>query len=190
MIKCNSKSQFCINPITPIDMKFFLTLICFCCISMLCFGQNNGDYEIKVVSYQYKTTKGQLKKVTPEGIGIEDYQGNYIIYRTADIIKIKIKRRGLTLGKAVSTGTLLGLGIGAGVWSFDESGQNTGDMVKLTAVLAAGGAVIGTAVGGIAELSHRKLTLSVHGDQDYFNKNYKRLEKYLNYAPETLHVSN
>ncbi|MNJ93006.1 hypothetical protein D3C87_106850 [compost metagenome] len=172
-------------------MKFFLLLICFCCISLCCIAQSyNSDYEVKVVCYRYKTTKGQLKKVTPEGIGIEDYKGNYIIYRTSDIVKLKIKRRGLTLGRAVSSGTLLGLGIGAGLWSLDENGENAGDMAKLTVVLTASGAVIGTAVGGIAELSHRKLTLSVNGNQDYFKNNYKRLEKYVNYAPETLHVNN
>ena len=158
---------------------------------MCCIAQSyNSDYEVKVVSYRYKTTKGQLKKVTPEGIGIEDYKGNYIIYRTSDIVKLKIKRRGLTLGRAVSSGTLLGLGIGAGLWSLDENGENAGDMVKLTVILTASGAVIGTAVGGIAELSHRKLTLSVNGNQDYFKNNYRRLEKYVNYAPEKLHVNN
>lgn len=144
---------------------------------------------MKVVSYRYQTTKGQLKKVTPEGIGIEDYKGNYIIFRTADIIKIKVKKRGLTLGKAVSSGALLGLAIGGGVWSLDENGENVGDMAKLTAVLAVSGAVIGTTVGGIAELSHRKLTLSVNGNQEYFKKNYQRLEKYVNHSPETLHVN-
>jgi len=173
-------------------MKFLLALICFCCTSILVNAQteNIGDYEVKVVSYKYKTTKGQLKKVMPEGIGIEDYKGNYIIYRTPDIAKIKIKKRGLTLGRAVSAGTLLGLGIGAGVWSLDENGQNAEDMFKLTAVLTATGAVIGTAVGGVAEVANKKLTLNVNGDQDYFKKNYQRLSKYVNNTPETLHVSN
>lgn len=173
-------------------MKFLIMLICFCSLSILgkAQTQNVGDYVVKVISNKYKTTKGQLKKVTPEGIGIEDFKGNYIIFRTSDIVKIKVKRRGLTLGRAVSAGTLAGVGIGAGVWSLDENGQNTADMLKLTAALAVTGAVIGTAVGGIAELSSRKLTLSVQGNQEYFNKNYQRLNKYVNNAPETLHVNN
>lgn len=173
-------------------MKFLITLICFCNLSILgkAQTQNVGDYVVKVISNKYKTTKGQLKKVTPEGIGIEDFKGNYIIFRTSEIVKIKVKRRGLTLGRAVSAGTLAGVGIGAGVWSLDENGQNTADMFKLTAALAVTGAVIGTAVGGIAELSSRKLTLSVQGNQEYFNKNYQRLNKYVNNAPETLHVNN
>ena len=173
-------------------MKFLITLICFCSLSILgkAQTQNVGDYEVKVISSKYKTTKGQLKKVTPEGVGIEDFKGNYIIFRTSDIVKIKVKRRGLTLGRAVSTGTLAGVGIGAGVWSLDENGQNAGDMFKLTAALAVTGAVIGTVVGGVAELSSRKLTLSVKGNQEYFNKNYQRLNKYVNNAGETLHVNN
>jgi len=173
-------------------MKIVLTLLCCCCLFIKSQAQseNIGDYEVKVISYSYKTTKGHLKKVNAEGIGIEDYKGNYIIFRTADIKKIKIRKRGLTLGNAVASGTLLGVGIGAGVWSLDESGENTADMAKLTAALAVSGAVIGTAVGGISELSNRKLTLLVKGNQDYFKKNYQRLAQYVNTAEETLHVSN
>lgn len=173
-------------------MKLLLTLLVFCCFYFTALAQtsNIGDYEVKVISNKYKTIKGQLKKVTPEGIGIEDFKGNYIIFRTSDIVKIKVKRRCLTLGTAVSTGTLAGVGIGAGIWSLDENGQNAGDMFKLTAALAVTGAVIGTAVGGVAELSSKKLTLSVKGNQEYFNKNYQRLNKYVNNAGETLHVNN
>lgn len=173
-------------------MKFVLTFLVFCCVCFTAQAQteNIGDYEIKVISYKYQTIKGQLKKVTPEGIAIEDYKGNYVIYRTSDIIKLKIKRRGLTLGRAVSAGTLLGLGIGAGIWSLDENGQNVEDMFKLTAALTATGAVIGTVVGGVAEVANKKLTLSVQGNQEYFNKNYQRLVKYVNNTPETMHVSN
>lgn len=152
--------------------------------------ENIGDYEVKVISYQFKTTKGHLKKVNAEGIGIEDYKGNYVIFRTADIKKIIIRKRGLTLGNAVASGTLLGLGIGGGIWSLDESGENATDMAKLTIVLTATGAVVGTAVGGISELSNRKLTLKVKGNQDYFKNNHQRLIKYVNPSDETIHVNN
>ncbi len=173
-------------------MKFLLMFLCFCGLSFFSYAQieNIGDYEIKVVSYRYKTTKGKLKKVTPEGMGIEDYKGNYIIFRTPDIVRVKVRRRGLTVGKAASVGTLLGLGIGGGLWSLDESGENTADLAKLTLVLTASGAVIGTAVGGVAELSNQKLTLNVNGSEEYFKKNYQRLEKYVDTTPEMQHVSN
>src|SRR6218665_604122 len=122
-------------------MKAILTFLCFCCICFTLKAQN-GDYEIKVVSYKYKTTKGHLKKVNVEGIGVEDYKGNYIIFRTADIAKIKIRKRGLTLGNAVASGTLLGAGIGGAIWSLDENGESTAEMAKLTALLTVTGAVI------------------------------------------------
>lgn len=167
-------------------MKFLLTFFCVCSWSLFSYAQTETvrDYEIKVVSYQYKTTKGKLKKVSLEGIGMEDYKGNYIIFRTADIVKLKVRRKGLTLGKAVSAGTLLGLGIGGGLWSLDESGENTADLAKLTVVLTASGAIIGTAVGGLAEVANRRLTLNVNGDEAYFRKNYQLLEQYIDTAPE------
>lgn len=173
-------------------MKTLLTLLIFLCF---CFttsaqAQNRGDYELKVSSYKFKTVKGHLKMVNAEGIAVEDYKGNYIIFRTADIIKIKIKKRGLGFGNAVTTGTLLGLGIGGSIWSLDETGESTAEMAKLTAALTLTGAVVGTAVGGFSELANKKLSLNVKGNADYFKNNYQRLEKYINYAPETLHVSN
>jgi len=176
----------------PIRMKTLFAFLIFCCFCFSAHAQTEhiGDYEVKVISYQFKTTKGHLKKVNAEGIGIEDYKGNYFIFKTADIVKIKVRKRGLTFGNAVASGTLLGLGIGAGIWSLDESGNSADDMMKLTAALTASGAVIGTTVGAVAEVTQRKLTLSVNGNRQYFQKNYQRLEKYINYTPETLHVSN
>lgn len=163
-------------------MKIVLIFLCLCGFSLIAKAQtsNIGDYEVKVVSYKYKTTKGHLKKINEEGIGIEDYKGNYIIYRTADIVKIKVRKRGLSLSQAVAGGTLFGVGLGAAIWSLDEAGENTADMAKLTAALTVTGAVIGTAVGGISELSNKKLTLRVKGNPEYFKKNYQRLEKYVN----------
>lgn len=164
-------------------MRTVLMFLVLCSFSLASLAQieNIGDYEIKVISYTYKTTKGRLKKVNAEGIGIEDYKGNYIIYRTADIIRIKVRKSGLTLGKSVAGGTLFGAGLGGTIWSLDESGQNMGDMAKLTALLTVTGAVVGTAVGGIVELSNTKLTLKVKGRQEYFKKNYQKLEKYAYY---------
>lgn len=172
-------------------MKILILLLCSILLSQFSFAQvaNVGDYEVKVTSYRYKTTKGQLKKVSPEGIGIEDYQGNYIIFRTADIIKIKVRKRGLTFGKAVAGGTLLGLGAGAAIWSLDENGDATEDMLKLTAALTASGAAVGAVVGGVSEIAAGKLTLKVNGNVEYFKQNYQKLEKYLNYFEPIQHVN-
>lgn len=152
--------------------------------------ENIGDYEVKIISYKYKNTKGQLKKVNAEGIGIEDKKGNYIIFRTADIKKIKIKKRGLTLLEGLAGGSLSGVGAGLAIASLDESGENTADIAKLTVILTASGAIIGMAVGGISELSNKKLTLRVKGNREYFKSNYQRLEKYLNRADDTQYVGN
>lgn len=173
-------------------MKVISLLICFWCICFSANSQtsNTGDYEVKVFSYTYKTTKGHLKKVTPEGVGIEDYQGNYFIFRTKDIIKIKVKRRGLTFGQFVSGGTLAGLGIGAAIWSLDEQGENTTEMAKLTAALTVAGALVGTAVGGVAAVANKKMALRVNGSQSYFLENHKKLEKYVNHSQATQHVAN
>ncbi|WP_343535690.1 hypothetical protein [Pedobacter sp.] len=172
-------------------MKILILLLCSILLSQFSFAQvaNVGDYEVKVTSYRYKTTKGQLKKVSPEGIGIEDYQGNYIIFRTADIIKIKVRKRGLTFGKAVAGGTLLGLVAGAAIWSLDENGDATEDMLKLTAALTASGAAVGAVVGGVSEIAAGKLTLKVNGNVEYFKQNYQKLEKYLNYFEPIQHVN-
>lgn len=172
-------------------MKILIVLLCSLMLSQFSFAQvaNVGDYEVKVTSYRYKTTKGQLKKVSPEGIRLEDYQGNYIIFRTSDIIKIKVKKRGLTFGKAVAGGALLGLVAGAAMWSLDENGEATEDMLKLTAVLTVGGATAGAVVGSISEIAAGKLTLKVNGNADYFKKNYQKLEKYLNFFEPTEHVN-
>jgi len=160
-------------------------------LSQFAFAQvsNVGDYEVKVTSYHYKTTKGRLKKVSPEGIGIEDYKGNYIIFRTAEIIKIKVKKRGLTFGEAVAGGTLLGLGAGAAIWSLDENGDATEDMLKLTAVLTASGAAVGAVVGGVSEIAAGKLTLKVNGNAEYFKQNYQKLERYLDFFEPIQHVN-
>jgi hypothetical protein len=174
-------------------MKIVLTILfafLLCITSSAQSIQNIGDYEVKVFSYKFKTTKGFLKKVNAEGIGIEDKKGNYVIFRTADIKKIKIKKRGLTLLNGLTGGILIGAGLGGAIWSLDESGENTADMAKLTALLAASGAVIGTAAGGFSELANKKLTLRVKGNQQYFKSNYHRLEKYLNHSEPIQHVSN
>ncbi|WP_199118492.1 hypothetical protein [Pedobacter sp. ASV28] len=175
------------NNLYCIVVRFVFVLLLI--ISFTATKAQQGDYKIKVVSYQYKTVKGQLKKVNAEGIGIEDDKGNYYIFRTADLIRIKIKKRGLTIGKGAGAGALTGLGIGGGIWSVDENGNDFADMAKLTIALTATGAMSGTLIGAIAEVINHKLTLRINGNQEYFNKNYIKLVPYVN--PATIqHVSN
>lgn len=168
-------------------MKILFTLLIACFPLLLCAQLRNiGDYEIKVFSKNYKTVKGHLKKVNAEGLAVEDYKGNYIIFRTADIEKIKIKKRGLGFLEAIGGGTLLGLGLGATIWS--ESGE-TEDMAKLTVALAAVGAATGTVVGTVATVRQGKLTLWVNGDSKYFIQHYHRLQQYVNNFESVQHVN-
>ena len=154
-----------------------ITLGIFICFSV---KAQTGDFEIKVISKKYQSVKGKLQKVTPEGIAIEDYKGNYLIFRTEDLVKIKIRKRGLTVGEGAGKGAVAGLAIGAAVWSLDQEGQYFEDLAKLTGALTASGAVIGTLTGVIAEIANTKFTFIVDGNADKFKKNYKKLEQYIN----------
>lgn len=157
-----------------------LLLACLLVFSGTVLKAQNGDFEIKVVSKKYQSVKGKLQKVSPEGIAIQDYKGNYLIFRAAEIVKIKIRKRGLTVGEGAGAGAATGLVIGAGIWSLDDGDQSSGEMLKWTAVLTASGAVLGTITGVIAEIANAKLILNIEGDEEKFKKNYKKLEKYIN----------
>ncbi|WP_113635903.1 hypothetical protein [Nubsella zeaxanthinifaciens] len=171
-------------------MKILFTLLIAGFPLLLCAQLSNiGDYEVKVSSKNYKTVKGHLKKVNAEGIAVEDYKGNYIIFRTADIEKIKVKKRGVGFFEAVGGGALFGLGLGGAIWSLDKSGENAGDMAKLTVLLTATGAATGTVVGTVSTLTRGKLTLRVNGDTQYFIQHYHLLKKYVNNFEPIQHLS-
>ncbi len=158
-------------------MKYLLTLFILFAFTQL--KAQNGDLEVKVISKQYRTVVGHLKKVSPEGIGVEDYKGNYLIFRAADIVRVKVRKRGITIIEGLGGGALLGLGIGGGLLSLDESGNNTNELLALTAVLIGSGAVGGTITGVIAQIVNNKLTFRVNGSDEKFRAGYKNLEKYV-----------
>lgn len=168
-------------------MKSFfiiLFLVFFCCI----LKAQTGDFEIKVVSKKYQNVKGVLQKVSPEGIGIEDYKGNYLIFRTEDLVRIKVRKRGLTIGEGAAAGTLGGLGLGGAILSLDEDGESSDELVKLTAALTVSGAFIGTVTGVIAEIANTKFALTIDGNAEKFKKHYQKLEKYIN-PVKTYHIN-
>ena len=72
----------------------YLFLFIFCLGISLSVNAQTRTFEIKVITTKFKSVKGLLKKVSEEGIGIADYQGNYIIYRPQEISRIKIRRKG------------------------------------------------------------------------------------------------
>ena len=150
---------------------------------LFAFHQVNAqEFEIKVVSNKYQTVKGQLKKVAAEGIGIEDYKGNYLIFRPSEIVRIKIRKRGLTIGEGAANGALGGLVIGGLLIAAEAeiSDYTSTDLYKLTAALGVIGGAVGTIVGVIAELNNTKLLLKVNEDPANYQLQYLKLQPYLN----------
>lgn len=139
---------------------------------------NAQEFEIKVVSNKYQTVKGQLKKVAAEGIGIEDYKGNYIIFRPSEIIR----KRGLTIGEGAANGALGGLVIGGLLIAAEAeiSDQSSAELYKLTAALGAIGGAVGTIVGVVAELNNTKLILKINENPNNYQLQYQKLAPYLN----------
>ncbi|RYF23157.1 MAG: hypothetical protein EOO42_07620 [Flavobacteriales bacterium] len=160
-------------------MKCFFALLFLVMLGYFAKAQN-GVYEIKVVSKQYATVRGFLKKVSPEGIGVEDYKGKYVIFRPAEIERLKIRKRGLTIGEGTLKGGGAGLLIGAAIWSLDENGSAFEEMAVITGSLGASGAVIGTVAGVVADIRNTKMVLKIESDQEKFKNAYKKLEPYVN----------
>lgn len=154
---------------------FFLLLFAF-------HQVNAQEFEIKVVSNKYQTVKGQLKKVAAEGIGIEDYKGNYLIFRPSEIVRIKIRKRGLTIGEGAANGALGGLAIGGLLLAAESeiSDNSSTDLYKLTAALGVLGGAIGTIVGVVAELKNTKLVLKIDENSTTYQVEHQKLLPYLN----------
>lgn len=160
-------------------MKRIIVFVFFVMLGYFAKAQN-GLYEIKVVSKQYATVRGFLKKVSPEGIGVEDHKGKYVIFRPAEIERLKIRKRGLTIGEGTLNGGAAGLLAGAAIWSLDDNGSAFEEMAAITGVLGASGAVIGTIVGVVADIKNTKMVLKIASDEDKFKSVYKKLEPYVN----------
>ncbi len=154
-----------------------LTLILLLC-SISTFAQY-VKYEVKVVLDSVQSMKGTLQKVSPEGIAIEDFKGNYFIFNSKNIVKIKVRKKGLNFIESLSGGTGLGLAAGLAIFFSGDDGFNKfGENLAATAFLTGVGAVGGSLTGLVAEAINTKLILSVNGDKEKFKKEYTKLEKY------------
>lgn len=160
-------------------MKYFCILF-FCCFLNTKIFCQNGDFEVKVVSDKYATVKGQLKKVSAEGVAIRDYKGNYLIFRPNEIKRIKVRKRGLTITEGMGAGALTGLGIGAYIWAADENGHLSDNMLETTAYLTVIGAAGGALSGAFSEIINTRLIINVNNSEEKYNATYKKLEKYIN----------
>ncbi len=147
-------------------------------LSFIFSKAQKGDYEVKVVSAHMQNVKGMLQKVSKDGLAVLDYRGNYLIFKAKDIIKVKIRKRGLTVGKGAATGALAGVVVGAAILSLDE--ENTSKQTyQVAALVGIISTVTGTLTGLVAEFVNVKHNLYINGDPRKFERNYKMLEKYI-----------
>ncbi|MEJ5995804.1 hypothetical protein WG904_15340 [Pedobacter sp. Du54] len=159
-----------------IYLIFFL-LVC----SISSFAQYK-KYEVKVVLDSIKNVKGTLQKVSGEGIAVEDFRGNYYIFKAKNIVKIKVRYKGLTVVEGLGTGAAIGAAAGVAIFftgdGVDSSFDKFGDKLAGTAFLAGVGAIGGTLGGLLGEALNTKIILSLYGDTQKFKKEYHKLEKY------------
>jgi hypothetical protein len=149
---------------------------------LACFTSSFAQYvkyEVKVVLDSVESIKGTLQKVSAEGVAIEDFRGNYYIFKAKNIVKIKVRRKGLNFIESLGGGTGLGLAAGIGIFfsgddGFDKFGENLAGTAFLTGVGAAGGTVTGL----VAEAINTKLILSIYNDTEKFKREHLKLEKY------------
>jgi hypothetical protein len=157
----------------------YLFLFIFCLGISLSVNAQTRTFEIKVITTKFKSVKGLLKKVSEEGIGIADYQGNYIIYRPQEISRIKIRRKGLTIGRATLEGTIIGGSAGLVLLSFANEDDHFGGYLVAAGALTGAGAVIGSTVGVACEIANNRLLLNINEDPVRYKKVYHKLKPYV-----------
>lgn len=160
-------------------MKSVIALLLFSLFVLKVSGQEN-HYEVKVVSDRFATVRGLLKKVAVEGIGIEDEKGTYLIFRPEEIKRIKVRKRGLTVGEGALNGTIAGAGTGLILLSLDEEGERFGELLVATVILTGSGAVLGTLTGFVCEIINTKKIFRINGDKEKFGLIYQKLVPYIN----------
>lgn len=153
-----------------------LTLFCFLMTASL--KAQKGDYEVKVVSVHMQNVKGMLQKVNKDGLAILDYRGNYFIFKAEDIVKIKVKKRGLSLMRSAGTGALAGALTAAAILSIENENISS-DSYRIAAWATVIGVTAGTITGLIAEAVNVKHNLYINRSPKLFERNYKKLEQYI-----------
>lgn len=162
-------------------MKAIPVLI-FCSVLSLAVYAQKKTYEIKVITKQFKSVKGSLKKVSEEGIGVEDYQGNYLVYRPQQISRIKVRRRGLTIGRATVEGTAIGGTAGLLLMTINAESEEYNGILAAAVALTVTGAVLGSTTGVICEIANNRLLLNINEDAAQYQKVYKKLLPYVDAA--------
>ncbi|TKC03911.1 hypothetical protein [Pedobacter frigoris] len=137
------------------------------------------DYEVKVVSAHMQTVKGILQKVSKDGLAIQDYKGNYLIFKANDIVRVKVKKRGLTTLKGAGTGALTGVVIGAALLSLEPEDEASTETFKIAAVITACTTASGALIGFVSEIVNTKHNFYINQNTEKFEKKYLLLEKYI-----------
>ncbi len=164
---------------------FFLTITL--CFSIVLLKAQNENIETKVVSKKYKSVVGYLQKVNVEGLALKDYNCNYIIFKPNDIVKIKVRKRGLTIAKGAASLSVTGLGLSLCAVGLSPENTPLKDMALAVVVGTGGGALVGAIGGLFAEVKNTKLIMLIDGNEEKFKANYKKLEKYVsNFEMEQL----
>ena len=148
-------------------------------IMLMCFTSSFAQqikYEVKVVLDSVESVKGTLQKVSPDGIAVTDFRGNYYIFKAKNIVKIKVRRKGLNFVESLTTGTGIGLAAGATLVSVAQPGNDLA--LGLAAAFTTVGAFGGILGGLAAEALNTKLILTINSDTQKFKKEYPKLEKY------------
>ncbi|SFH01770.1 hypothetical protein SAMN04489864_104116 [Pedobacter insulae] len=135
-------------------------------------------YEVKVVLDSVKNVRGTLQKVSEDGIAVQDFQGRYYIFKAKNIVKIKVRRKGLTVVEGLGTGSAIGLSAGVAIFFSNDTFDDFGQKALGTALLTGVGAVGGTLGGIVGEALNTKLILHINLDTQKFRKEYLKLEKY------------
>ncbi|HTM99145.1 MAG TPA: hypothetical protein VL088_10400 [Pedobacter sp.] len=157
--------------------------VLFCLLVMLLACATSGfaqyvNYEVKVVLDSFKNIRGTLQKVSPEGIAIQDFRGNYYIFKAKDIVKITVRRKGLTVAEGLGTGSAIGLSAGVAIFFTNDTFDDFGEKAFGTAFLTGVGAIGGTLGGLVGEALNTKLRLKINLNAQTFEKEYLKLEKY------------
>lgn len=156
-----------------------IILVLFIAFASVMVKAQDKDYEIKVVSAHLQTVKGILQKVSKDGLAIQDYKGNYLIFKAKDIVRLKVKKRGLTALKGAGTGALTGVVIGAALVSLEPEDRASAETFKIAAIITACTTAGGALIGFVSEVVNTKHNFYINQDPEKFEKKYQLLEKYI-----------
>lgn len=159
-------------------MKLLVVLSIFLCAYFQTKAQA-GEFEVKVVAANHPTVVGQIKKISIEGLGVEDYNNRYFIFRPQQIKKIKVRKRGFGLFDGTKDGALVGAGVAGVILALGGEDGVQDSQVKAAVIAFGTGLLGGTLVGAIAQIGKTKLVLRIDQQIDTFRHEFHKLSPYV-----------